>query len=249
MGDDELLGLLDAAADAIAAVLGTLADWGPSGARPGQYRSDLAADGAALDVLLPAGLGVLSEESGGHALDRPIVAVVDPLDGSTNASRGIPWYATSLCAVDDDGPRAAVVVNLAHPARFRAVRGGGATLDGQPIGPSGCTALDRALVAVSGHPPRYLGWSQYRALGAAALDICAVASGTVDAYVDCSAHAHAPWDYLGGMLICHEAGAVVSDAAGRDLVVLDHAARRTPVAAATPALLDQVLAARSTFPA
>ena len=66
----------------------------------------------------------------------------------------------------------------------------------------------------------------------------------LDGYVDCSVDPHGPWDYLGGLLVCHEAGAVVVDAAGRDLVVLDHAARRTPLAAATPALLDEVVAAR-----
>jgi myo-inositol-1(or 4)-monophosphatase len=52
------------------------------------------------------------------------------------------------------------------------------------------------------------------------------------------------WDYLGGALVCAEAGAVVADALGRDLVVLDHAARRTPVGAATPDLFDALLAAR-----
>ena len=50
-------------------------------------------------------------------------------------------------------------------------------------------------------------------------------------YVDCSRDAHGPWDYLGGLLVCREAGAVVADAFDRELVVLDHAARRTPVAA------------------
>ncbi|MDD9371521.1 MAG: hypothetical protein PV358_15490, partial [Acidimicrobiales bacterium] len=56
--------------------------------------------------------------------------------------------------------------------------------------------------------------------------------------------AHGVWDYLGGALVCAEAGAVVTDAYGRDLTVVDHAARRTPVAAATPALLDALVAAR-----
>ena len=59
------------------------------------------------------GLGVLSEESGRHHPDRAITVVIDPVDGSTNASRGIPWFATSLCAVDTDGPLAALVINLA----------------------------------------------------------------------------------------------------------------------------------------
>ena len=55
------------------------------------------------------------------------------------------------------------------------------------------------------------------------------------------------WDYLGGVLVCREAGAEVVDAQGRDLLVLDPDARRTPLAAATPALLADLQAARGTW--
>jgi fructose-1,6-bisphosphatase/inositol monophosphatase family enzyme len=244
---DLLPELLDETADAIASALGDHHDWGLAGTRAGQYRSDLAADAAALAVLGRAGVGVLSEESGRHRPDASVTVVLDPLDGSTNASRGIPWYATSLCAVDGDGPVAAVVVNLVSGERFAARRGGGATRDGAPITPSGATDLSRSLVGLSGLPPHHLGWKQFRALGAVALDLCAVASGTIDGYVDCSPSAHGSWDYLGGLLVCREAGASVVDAEGRDLVVLDHAERRTPVAAATPALLDALVDQRATF--
>ncbi len=103
------------------------------GDRPGQYRLDLAVDAAVLEVLRAAGVGVLSEESGITVGDSPIVVVVDPVDGSTNASRGIPWYACSLCAVDDEGPIAALVVNLATGTRYSAERGRGALRDGEPI--------------------------------------------------------------------------------------------------------------------
>jgi fructose-1,6-bisphosphatase/inositol monophosphatase family enzyme len=237
MRDETLLDVLHATADAVAAALARLDDWGPAGAKPGQYRSDLAADEAAIGVLERAGLGVLSEETGLRHAGREVVVVLDPVDGSTNAWRRIPWYATSACAVDADGPRAAVVAHQAGGPRFEAVRGGGARRDGAPIRPSTCTALRDAMVGLSGLPGRHLGWHQFRALGAAALDLCAVASGMLDGYLDCSADAHGPWDYLGGQLVCQEAGAAVADLHGRDLVVIDHAARRTPVAAATPALL------------
>ena len=63
--------------------------------------------------------------------------------------------------------------------------------------------------------------------------------------VDATPSSHGPWDYLGGLLVCTEAGASVADGDGRDLVTLDHAARRAPVAAATPALLDALITARS----
>ena len=246
LSDARLIDLLHDTAGAIGDALRGVTDWGLAGTRAGQYHSDLAADTAALKVLNAAGVGVLSEESGLHSgdEDEDVVVVVDPLDGSTNASRGIPWFATSLCAVDADGPRAGLVVDVPRQRRFVAVRGGGATVDGVPLRPSGVTRLDRAVVGLSGFPPRYLGWRQYRALGAAALDLCAVAEGTLDAYVDCTPSAHGSWDYLGALLVCREAGAVVGEAFDRDLVALDHAARRTPLAAATPELYAQVLSAR-----
>ncbi len=248
MDDQGLLAVLHEAADAVTDVLATLDDWGLAGTRPGQYHSDLAADAAAVSVLSAAGLSVLSEESGRHDPERPLVAVLDPVDGSTNASRHIPWYATSICVVDSEGALAAVVVNQASGVRYEAARGSGARRDGRPIRASSCAALGSALIGLTGLPPRHLGWRQFRALGAAALDLCAVADGTFDGYVDCVADAHGPWDYLGGMLVCHEAGAVVVDAGQRPLVTAGHADRRTPLAAATPQLLAALVEVRATFP-
>lgn len=242
-----LVEALNEASDAIAAALGPLENWGPSGQREGQFHSDLVADAAALEVLERAGVGVLSEESGRHRPDLPITVVVDPLDGSTNASRGIPWFATSLCAVDADGPRVGLVVNLVTGERFEAVRGCGATRNGKPISPSKCSNLGNSLIGMSGYSPKYFGWRQYRSLGAVALDLCAVASGTLDGFVDCSIDAHGAWDFMAGLLVCTEAGALVVDASGRDLVVLDHDTRLTPVAGATQDLLSQLVAARSSF--
>jgi fructose-1,6-bisphosphatase/inositol monophosphatase family enzyme len=247
MRDDLLLEVLHDTATAVRLALDGLADWGDAGTRDGQYLSDLAADEAALAVLDRAGLGAMSEESGVHSGDRGIIVVLDPVDGSTNASRDLPWYATSLCAVDGDGARAALVVDQAGGARFEAVRGGGARVDGTPLKPSPCEALEDALVGLSGYPPWWFGWKQFRALGAVALDLCAVAGGRLDAYVDCSPSAHGAWDYLGGMLICQEAGALVVDTWDRPLVTLEHAARRTPVAAGTRALLEVAVTERRRF--
>lgn len=248
MTDDALLEILSETVAAVRHALDGLGDWGPAGTRPGQYRSDIVADEAALAVLRDAGLGVLSEETGPHDTERELIVALDPVDGSTNASRGIPWFATSLCVVDGDGARMALVVNQATGERFEAVRGGGARRNGGPMAPTACRSLDDAVLGLTGYPPSDLGWRQMRSLGAAALDLCAVASGHLDAYVDCSNHAHSPWDYLGGMLVCQEAGASIAEAAGRNLVTLGWRDRRVPVAAATPELLAQVLEARSGFP-
>jgi fructose-1,6-bisphosphatase/inositol monophosphatase family enzyme len=245
--DDSLLAVLHDAASAVRTALDRLADWGLAGDSRHQYRHDVVADEAARTVLAGAGLGVLSEESGAHALDAPIVVVLDPVDGSTNASRGIPWWNTSLCALDAEGPRVALVVDQVHGTRFDAARGGGARRDGRPISPSACTRLGDAVIGLNGFPRAYLGWKQFRALGATALDLCAVAAGVLDGYVDCTRRGSAGWDFLGGLLVCQEAGAVVADAHGDDLVVRTGADRRCPVAAATPSLLADLLARRAKF--
>ena len=241
---DRVLADLYAAAEAVAFALAEHADWGPSGNRPGQYASDVVADEAVRSVLLPLGYGLISEESEvvEPAEGRPVL-VVDPLDGSTNASRGIPHFAVSLCAVDDEGPLAAVVLNLAIGTCYEAVRGGGARRDGATLWRDDLPPLSEAIVGVSGLPPLNPGWAQFRCLGAAALDLCAVADGTLDAYVDCVTDAHGVWDYLGALLVCEEAGVTVLDARGRDLCVLDRSTRRTPVAGVGPAITDGLMKA------
>jgi fructose-1,6-bisphosphatase/inositol monophosphatase family enzyme len=238
-------GLLNRAADAVKTALGELTDWGLAGTRPGQYKSDLVADKVACEILLNGGLGILSEESGAHNPDADIVVVLDPLDGSTNASRGLPWYAISLCAMDSSGPLVSLVVNLATGRRYEAVRDQGAFRDGRAIEASHCAKVDEAIVGFSGYPDHYMGWSQFRALGAAALDLCAVAEGAMDAYVVAQRTSLSIWDYMGGLLICREAGAHVADANGRGLITRDLAVRRRPIAAASAELLSHLLASCS----
>jgi fructose-1,6-bisphosphatase/inositol monophosphatase family enzyme len=219
-------------------------DFGPSGERHGQYALDVVANDAALAVLRRAGVGVLSEESEFEPGRTGEVVVIDPIDGSTNASRGVRYFATAMCLVDADGPVAALVANQATGERYWALRDGGAWCDGVRLVPSGCVEIGDAIVGLNGLPPRSLGYQQFRALGAIALDLCHVAAGVLDGYVDCVEDEHGVWDYLAAVMICREAGAEVADLHGRELVVLDYASRRTPVAAATPALFAQLTAAR-----
>jgi len=124
--------------------------------------------------------------------------------------------------------------------RYQAVRHGGAWRDGTPITPSTCTEMRHAVVALSGYPRRHLGWAQFRALGSAALEMCAVADGMLDVF-SVAGRAHlAPWDYLGALLVCTEAGATVVDLDGAELVTAEFGARRAAAAAATPALMDEL---------
>jgi len=114
---DAVLELFGSICDATSAVVRSTTDWGESGRRRGQYLVDLDTDAVCVSPLLASGYSVLSEESGlQHPGDGPSAlgtVVVDPLDGSTNASLGLPWCATSLCLVVDEVPTVAMVVNLA----------------------------------------------------------------------------------------------------------------------------------------
>ena len=100
-----------------------------------------------------------------------------------------------------------VVVNQATGDRYAAVRGDGAERDGHPIRALGLPGPRSAIVGISGFPGRHPGWAQYRALGAASLECCAVAEGVLDAYLVVGRSTLYGWDYLAGLLVCREVGA------------------------------------------
>jgi myo-inositol-1(or 4)-monophosphatase len=205
--------------------------------RSGQYALDLVADAVALRYLRDVPVVIVSEESGisGKA-DSAVAVVVDPVDGSTNCAHDLAYWATSLCALDSSGMVAALVANHATGETFTATRGGGAFRDGQRLHASSVKKVENAIVALSGWPARLLPWQQYRALGCASLALCGLAAGGLDGYIDGGAW-HAPWDYLGGLLVCREAGATVVDVDGQELVTPALSARRQLLGAGTPELL------------
>lgn len=239
--DEEILDVLHRTADAVAGVLQANTDWSLSGVRATQYSVDLAADAAALAVLHGAGCAVLSEESQitGEWVPGGLMVVMDPLDGSTNASKRVPWYATALCVLDDQGMRASLVVNQASGRdRYWATRGGGAFHNGIRLQVSQMNPLRDSVVGISGLPSFRPGWGQFRALGAAALDICLVATGALDGWIDFNSHG--VWDYLASILVCQEAGVTVEEFQGRDLVVTQYAEKRTPLVASSRELLSEL---------
>jgi fructose-1,6-bisphosphatase/inositol monophosphatase family enzyme len=240
MTPDDILDLFETTARAISDTVAKITgpDRRARTGRPGQYALDVLADQAALAVLHRAPVKILSEESGYSGKDdSDITVVMDPVDGSTNCSRGISYWATSLCALDKDGPVAAFVVNQASRDYMTAVRGGGAYRNGQRVEPSKKTRVEDSVIALAGLPARILPWQQFRALGCAALALCDIAAGGLDGYID-GGHFHAPWDYLGGYLMCVEAGATIIDVGGQPLVSTAQQARRQLVAAGTKELLD-----------
>jgi len=243
--DEEILDVLHRTADAVAGVLQANTDWSLSGKRATQYSVDLAADAAALAVLHGAGCAVLSEESQitGEWKTGGLMVVMDPLDGSTNASKRVPWYATALCAIDGEGMRASLVVNQASGRdRYWASRGGGAFHNGIRLRVDQRNTLRDSVVGISGLPSFRPAWGQFRALGVAALDICLVATGALDGWIDFNSHG--VWDYLASVLVCQEAGVVVSEFQSRDLVVTQYAEKRTPLVASSRELLDELRAVR-----
>jgi myo-inositol-1(or 4)-monophosphatase len=211
---------------------------GFSGQRASQYRLDVAADEVALRVLHGAGFQVVSEESGVSGSGEYTV-VVDPIDGSTNCDHGVPFFSTSLAVVREEELVAALVMNHATGTVYEAERGSGARRDNEPVAPSGEHDLSHAIVAFSGLPSRHLGWAQYRSLGAASLEICLVADGSLDVFTVARGSTLNPWDYMGGLLIALEAGASVAEYDDETLVTVERVKRR-PLFAATSDLITIV---------
>ena len=134
-----------------------------------------------------------------------------------------------------------VVVNQANGDRYAAVRGGGAE-QGRAADRArrGARTCGRPSSGISGFPGRHPGWAQFRALGAASLECCAVAEGVLDAYLVVGRSTLYGWDYLAGLLICREAGAAEGERDGAG----PRRARRVdaggPIVAATPALAERL---------
>jgi myo-inositol-1(or 4)-monophosphatase len=159
--------------------------------------------------------------------------VIDPIDGTVNYLYGIPTYAVSVGVQVDGRSVAGVVHNPVSGEVWTARRGNGAFLNGREVRVNQPPELAMALVATGfGYAPeaRARQAEVVRALlprirdirraGSASLDLCAVATGRVDAYFE---QGPKPWDLAAGALIAQEAGAVVGGLGGRpageDLVI------------------------------
>jgi myo-inositol-1(or 4)-monophosphatase len=176
--------------------------------------------------------GFIGEEGADVPSRSGVTWVVDPIDGTVNYLYGLPHYAVSI-AVQRDGEVVAGVVRCpALDLEYAATLGGGATLNGVPLDQRSAPALDRMLVSTGFSYETAIKIRQGQAVarllpqvrdirrqGSCALDLCAVAAGQSDAYVEEGAHL---WDYAAGGLVATEAGAtfeVWTTVADRDLVV------------------------------
>lgn len=178
--------------------------------------ADQVLDDAVLAAAAEAGISVLSEESGFTDNGSTDVAVVDPLDGSRNAGRGIPFFCVSVGIGQGDlgGLRAAVVRNLVTDEVYAATRGGGATRNGTPIAPRPFDPEEVLVAVIADSSADEVQQEQERRghhirdLGSAALEMCLVATGALDAFI-----VRRPWlrviDIAAATLIVREAGGVV----------------------------------------
>ncbi len=238
---DALLGPLRECANEIGEAVKGHRGRGLSGDRATQYHLDVVADDVARRVLGGAGFRVVSEESGVTG-DGEFTVVIDPIDGSTNCDRGIPFYSTSLAVLREGELVAGLVMNQATGTVFEAEKGSGARRDGVPIAPSAQTDITQAIVGSSGYPSRNLGWSQNRSLGAASLEICLVADGSLDVFGVAQRSGLNIWDYLAGLLISREAGAFDADYRNEELETAEDVIRH-PIFAGSAELLAFMLEA------
>lgn len=209
-------------------------------------------------------LTVISEERGRVALQGggPTRVVVDPIDGSRNAKRGIPGYSVSIAVAD--GPslgdvRFGYVYDLALDEEWHAATGQGAWLGDTrlaPLPPNGeleilaIEMVDPRVLAGSAAALAATGADRLRALGSVALSLCWVAAGRFDGMVSLSTGRSV--DYAAGQLIVREAGGGVAipngggdlDGTSLDLdaTSLDLDVRTRVVAAANAGMLDKLLA-------
>ena len=227
----------------------------------------ILADKVAEDVLLESILGVegvrvLSEEAGaaGEA-GAETLAVVDPLDGSSNFERGIPFYCTSVAIVEGNSIEdvsVGVVRDLVSGDVYHAVKGRGARKNGRAVATSGVSDISKAVVGadlsrgtplmVSGLAPLISGAKRHVHFGANALELCLLADGTIDAFVDARGKIRIT-DFAAAYLIAKEAGAEISAPdGGRLKASFDLERRLSFVATANSRLHREILGALKGIP-
>jgi myo-inositol-1(or 4)-monophosphatase len=191
---------------------------------------------AAIVAALKAGFPddeVVAEEGGGQAGASGLRWLVDPLDGTTNFSHGLPFFCVSIAVEDAQGPLCGVVAAPALGWEFYGARGQGAFLlqpalglEPRRLAVSRADTLATSLLA-TGFPydtatsphNNLAAWTRIypltqglRRVGAAALDLCMVAAGWMDGYWELKIK---PWDIAAGALFVAEAGGRLSGFAGQ----------------------------------
>ena len=196
---------------------------------------DLAAEKAIVEVLQQSGISftLISEESGVKEFGetpKQYYVTVDPIDGTTNLVHGLPFYASSIAISAKPALStvfAALVTDLSHDTTYTALKGKGAYRNGEKIASSMHDYLDDAMIGldlnsykVKEIAPQLTDLIQktghIRHFGANALELCYVADGTTDAFVDIRGRLRTT-DLAAAFLIVHEAGGAVTTPTGEAL--------------------------------
>ena len=168
--------------------------------------------------------GIIAEEGAAQPSKTGITWVIDPLDGTVNYLYGLPGWNISIAAKNQEGVIAGVVFAPTINSLWKATKGGGAYLNNKAIKCNDPVNLNLALIATGFSYDLELRKEQgariqklipqirdLRRNGAAAVDLCYVAMGAVDAYFESSLK---EWDFAAGGLIATEAGALISGRTG-----------------------------------
>jgi myo-inositol-1(or 4)-monophosphatase len=189
---------------------------------------DLAAEKAIVETILQYDVSftLISEESGVQEYGKTpkeCYVTVDPIDGTTNFVRGLPFFASSIAVSSApilSAVYAGIVADLVHNTAYTAIKGKGAFCNTKRISSSTVSSLDDAVIGldlntnnVAGIAPRLTSLIQktghIRHFGANALELCYVAEGLTDAFVDIRGKLRTT-DVAAGMLILKEAGGTVT---------------------------------------
>ena len=197
-----------------------------SSARDFATQMDLASEKLIVESILAARPddGIIGEEGANRISGSGITWVIDPIDGTVNYFYNLPGWNISIAAKDKEGVLIGVVYAPTINSLWRASRGGGAFLNDRPISVSRSDSLADSLIATGFSYDLAERSAQGRLLaeliplvrdirrnGAAAVDLCHVASGALDGYFELGLK---EWDLAAGGLIAREAGALVTGRLG-----------------------------------
>lgn len=197
--------------------------------------ADVESEKAAVSIIRQdfPGHNFLTEEEKYPKKQSDFTWVIDPLDGTNNFFQGLPIFCVSIALLKQDEVILGVVYDVSRDELFSAEKGKGAFLNGRLIKVNQIDSLERSLLITGFYydrgadmldcldniksflEKRILG---LRRLGAAALDLCYIASGRASGFWEFSL---SPWDFAAGKLLVEEAGGNITDKSGKDVYPLE----------------------------
>lgn len=188
----------------------------------------------------------LYTEEGEKNLDQDLVWTIDPIDGTSNYSLGIPFFNTQICLLKNKEPVVVVIFVPVLGQKFWAVKGQGAFFNGQKIKVTDKKDLEKSIFGISGGNTRedreWMGknlkellhyFRSPRVLSSTGVEMSYTASGIIDLFLS---KGGATWDYAPGALLIREAGGVVLNLEGRQWKIEDRG-----LIASNEALIKQIL--------